>query len=61
MMASDKGNWQTLLGYADEVLCANWHPVARMLAEPVVHSPKAELDAGAADDLLARLYRIQHA
>ena len=30
--------------YADEVLCANWNPLALLLAEPLAHAQKSALD-----------------
>ena len=47
--------------YADEVLCANWHPLVLLLAEPLVRAQKTVLDAGEAEDFLARLYLGQQA
>jgi hypothetical protein len=61
MMSSDKDNLQPLVTYADEVLCANWHPLVRMLAEPLARVQKTALDAGEAEDFLARLYLSQRA
>ncbi len=64
-MNSDKNNGRPLITYADEVLCANWHPLARALAEPLARLPKAAFDAALdpeeAEDFLARLYLSQHA
>lgn len=64
-MSSDKNDRQPLAMYADEVLCANWHPLVRMLAEPLARVPKAALDAALdpaeAEDFLARLYVGQRA
>ena len=54
-MNPDHENRQAPFTYAEEVLCANWHPLVRMLAEPGVRVQKAELDAGEAGDLLARV------
>jgi hypothetical protein len=47
--------------YADEVLCANWSPLALMLAEPPAHVPKPELDGSDVESLIARLYQCQQA
>ena len=64
-MNSDKDSRQPLITYADEVLCANWHPLVLMLAEPLARLPKATLDAALvpeeAEDFLARLYLSQRA
>ena len=60
-MNSDKKDRQSLATYADEVLCANWHPLVLMLAEPPARVPKAVLDPEKAGDLLARLYVDQRA
>ena len=54
-MNPDHENRQAPFTYAEEVLCANWHPLVRMLAEPGVRVQKADLDAGEAGDLLARV------
>jgi hypothetical protein len=49
--------------YAEEVLCANWSPLALMLAEPPAHvpKPKPELDGSDVESLIARLYQCQQA
>ncbi len=47
--------------YADEVLCANWHPLVLMLAEPLARAQKTALSAVDAEELLARLYLAQQA
>ncbi len=60
-MESEKDKQQSLVAYADEVLCANWHPLVLMLAEPLVRVPKTALDAVEAEDFLARLYSCQQA
>jgi hypothetical protein len=43
------------------VLCANWHPLVLMLAEPLTRVRKTALDAVEAENLLARLYSCQQA
>ena len=60
-MNSGKNNRQPLMTYADEVLCANWHPLVLMLAEPLARVQKTAPDAREAEDFLARLYLSQHA
>jgi hypothetical protein len=60
-MNSDKNDRPPLVNYADEVLCANWHPLALMLAEPLARVQQTALDAGNVEDFLARLYVSQHA
>jgi hypothetical protein len=50
-----------LLSYADEVLCANWNPLALMLAEPLVRAQQTVLDAADVESMLARLYLCQQA
>ena len=47
--------------YADEVLCANWNPLARMLVEPLARAQNSVLDAVEAEALLARVYLCQQA
>jgi hypothetical protein len=47
--------------YADEVLCANWNPLARLLAEQLAPAPVAAIDGGDVEALLTRLYRCQQA
>jgi hypothetical protein len=47
--------------YAEEVLCANWHPLVLLLAEPLARAQKTALDAVEAEDFLARLYSYQQA
>ncbi len=64
-MNSDKNNPPATVSYADEVLCANWHSLVMMLAEPLARVPKVVLDAAQdpteAEDFLARLYSCQRA
>ena len=47
--------------YAEEVLCANWSPLALLLAEPLVSARQSGFDAADVDDMLARLYLCQQA
>jgi hypothetical protein len=47
--------------YADEVLCANWHPLVMQLAEPLVRAQKNLPNAVDAEDFLSRLYACQQA
>ncbi len=49
------------LQYADEVLCANWNPLALLVAEPASAAPAPGVDGTDADAFLARLYRCQQA
>ena len=49
------------LPYADEILCANWNPLALMLAEPLARAQQSVLDAADVENLLARLYLCQQA
>ena len=60
-MNSDKNDRQQLVNYADEVLHANWQPLALMLAEPLACAQQTAFDAGNVEDFLARLYVSQHA
>lgn len=47
--------------YADEVLCANWNPLAQMLAEPPARAQAAVPDGVDIEAFLARLYLCQRA
>jgi hypothetical protein len=47
--------------YAEEVLCANWSPLALMLAEPPARAPGPEFDGSDVESLIARLYQCQQA
>jgi len=47
--------------YADEVLCANWNPLALMLAEPLARAQASVLDGVDIEAFLARLYLFQRA
>ena len=49
------------LQYAEEVLCANWNPLALLVAEPVTQARSASVDGSDAEAFLARLYRCQQA
>jgi hypothetical protein len=60
-MATNQDKLQASPSYADEVLCANWHPLVLILAEPQARGQKTALDAGVAEDFLDRLYVCQHA
>ena len=57
----DKDDRLPLQSYADEVLCANWHPLVLLLAEPLVRAQITALNAVDAEDFLARLYLCQQA
>ena len=60
-MTPDQDNHPAPSLYAEEVLCANWHPLALLLAEPRVRKQKTALDPGDAEGFLARLYPAQRA
>lgn len=47
--------------YADEVLCANWNPLARMLAEPMPRAAGPVLEGADIEAFLTRLYVCQRA
>ncbi len=47
--------------YADEVLCANWNPLVRLLSEPPACAQATAPDSSDVDDLMARLYVSQQA
>ena len=47
--------------YAEEVLCANWNPLAVMLAEPLARAQASVLDNVDIEAFLARLYSCQRA
>lgn len=47
--------------YGDEVLCANWNPLALLVAETVRRAPATAVDGGEAEAFLARLYCSQQA
>jgi hypothetical protein len=50
-----------LLEYGEEVLCANWNPLALLVAEPVASAQATGVDGSDAEAFLARLYRCQQA
>jgi hypothetical protein len=60
-MNSEQDDRQVLLSYADEVLCANWHPLVLLLAEPLARVQKTALSASEVEAFLARLYLCQQA
>jgi hypothetical protein len=61
-MSSDSSkNQNTAPQYADEVLCANWSPLARMLAEPSAQPQTSVPEGLDVEAFLARLYRSQQA
>jgi len=47
--------------YAEEVLCANWNPLALMLAEPLARAQGSVFDGVDIEAFLARLYVCQGA
>ena len=47
--------------YAEEVLCANWNPLALMPAEPLAQAQKSVLEGIDVESFLARLYLSQRA
>jgi hypothetical protein len=49
------------LQYAEEILCANWNPLAVTVAEPLHRARTPAVDGNEVDALLARLYRCQQA
>ena len=49
------------LQYADEVLCANWSPLALLLTEPLARAQKSVFDGIDVESFLARLYLSQRA
>lgn len=57
-MNPDSNDQPPPLAYADEVLCANWHPLVLMLAEPLTRVRNTAVEA---EDLLVRLYSCQQA
>ena len=60
-MNADKDKQPAAAPYADEVLCANWHPLVLLLAEPRARVQKTLPEAGDVEELLARLYLAQQA
>jgi hypothetical protein len=61
-MSSDSiKNQNTAPQYADEVLCANWNPLALMLAEPSAQAQTSVPDGIDVEAFLARLYLSQQA
>lgn len=62
MSSSDHGVPAKLaLQYADEVLCANWNPLALQVVETVTPARASAVDGADAEAFLARLYRCQQA
>ncbi|MDB5811681.1 MAG: hypothetical protein JWN94_3803 [Betaproteobacteria bacterium] len=59
-MDADTDKDQPAIAYADEILCANWHPLVLMLTEPLTRVRKT-LDTVDAENLLVRLYSSQEA
>jgi hypothetical protein len=51
----------TTLHYAEEILCANWNPLALAVAEPLHRARAPAVDGNEVDALLARLYCCQQA
>jgi hypothetical protein len=60
-METDQSKRHASPSYADEVLCANWHPLVLLLVEPLARAQKTALNAVEAEDFLARLYLCQRA
>ena len=54
-------NEAKIIEYGDEVLCANWNPLAMLVTEPAAYPRAAPVDGSEADAFLARLYRCQQA
>jgi hypothetical protein len=62
MRSSDHGApAKQALQYAEEVLCANWNPLALLVVEPATPARASAVDGGDAEAFLARLYRCQQA
>jgi len=57
----DGAGLKPALQYAEEILCANWNPLALQLGERMVRAQSPGLEAADADALLARVYRCQQA
>ncbi len=60
-MNAEQDNRQAPPSYADEVLCANWHPLVLLLAEPLARVQKTALNASEVEAFLARFYLCQQA
>ena len=62
MRFDDETVAETVPRYGDEVLCANWQPLAAQLVESARHRGGATAEAAADPEaLLARVYRCQQA
>ena len=62
MATGDNGfSINTTLLYADEVLCANWNPLAPAVAEHLHRACTPAIDGSDVDALMARLYSCQQA
>jgi hypothetical protein len=59
--SDDQAPAKLALQYAEEVLCANWNPLALLVVEPVKHAVTRVVDGSEAEAFLARLYRCQQA
>ena len=62
MATGDNGfSINTTLQYAEEVLCANWNPLASAVAEHLHRARMPAIDGSDVDALMARLYSCQQA
>ncbi len=61
MSSKDIKNQDPPPQYAEEVLCANWNPLALMLTEPLAPAQPSVPDGIDAEAFLARLYLCQQA
>jgi hypothetical protein len=59
--SDDPATARPALQYADEVMCANWNPLALLVADPAARARAVAVDGSDAEALLARLYRCQQA
>lgn len=51
----------TTLQYAEEILCANWNPLAPAVAESLQRTRAPAVDGSDVEALMARLYCCQQA
>lgn len=61
IMDNEAEKMRPAASYADEVMCANWHPLVLLLAEPLARAQKSALNVVEAEDFLDRLYTCQRA
>lgn len=60
-MNTERCSQAPALSYADEVLCANWHPQVQLLTEAPPRLQQAVLAASDAEEFLAHFYVAQRA